>query len=134
MTQHDINNFQYHKLIVNDLEKSSDYYEKVFGIEKLLHVDENLGGRSVTEVVYKGRGASPALPFMLVKFHDATHPVVGEVVLTYVTDDLAALLDRVRAAGGTIVQDIRTREEHGVATAFVRDLEGHFMEIIHPLE
>jgi hypothetical protein len=57
----------------------------------------------------------------------------GEVILGFTTDDLAALLDRVRAAGGGVHAPIKQMPELGLRVAFATDPEGHLAELVQLL-
>jgi predicted enzyme related to lactoylglutathione lyase len=48
----------------------------------------------------------------------------------FITPDLAALLDRAKAAGGELARPIRDMPEHKVKVAFVKDNEGHLIEVV----
>ena len=124
------NQFQYTKLIVHDLDRTAAFYRNVCGLVELMRVDEKVAGRSITEIVFKGTGDDPYASLMLLKFHDAPNPSNDEVMLAYVSDDVVAFLKRVRAAGGTVAEEIRVVPENGVKVAFVRDVEGHLIEVI----
>lgn len=134
MSRPQMNEFQFTKLMVYDLEKTAAYYRDVCGLVELMRVDEKITGRSVTEIVFKGKGDNPGAPLMLLKFHDAPKASGDEVMLAYMTDDLVAFLGRVRAAGGTVAEDIRVFPEHGMKVAFVRDVEGHMMEVLESMQ
>lgn len=131
MVKPQINEFQFTKLIVFDLEKTAAFYRDVCGLVELARVEEKIAGRSITEIVFKGTdGDSLMAAFMLLKFHDAPKPSNSEVMLAYVTNDLVAFLKRVRAAGGTVAEDVRVIAETGTKVAFVHDVEGHLIEAL----
>jgi predicted enzyme related to lactoylglutathione lyase len=66
---------------------------------------------------YLGRGPSPN----------------GEVILGFTTDDLPALLERVRAAGGHVHAPIKEMAELKLRVAFATDPEGHLAELVQVL-
>lgn len=51
--------------------------------------------------------------------------------LTFIVDDIAGVVARVRAAGGTLLNDEPVTEVRpGVFLSFLRDPEGHILEIV----
>jgi predicted enzyme related to lactoylglutathione lyase len=48
------------------------------------------------------------------------------------TADLAAFLERAQKAGGKVEQAPRIIEDYKVKVAFVRDVEGHLIEVVQP--
>jgi predicted enzyme related to lactoylglutathione lyase len=52
------------------------------------------------------------------------------VILGFTTTDLAALLDRVRAAGGSAHAAAKDLPDLGVRVAFAKDPEGHLAELV----
>jgi len=70
---------------------------------------------------------------VMLKYVNRPAPPIGEVLLGFITPDLAALLKRVSASGGKVVQEARDMPEHGVRVAFVTDPEGHMAEVVQLL-
>lgn len=125
--------FGFTKLLVSDLDKTAAFYQKVCGLTELARVDDAIEGRRISEIMFNATGEGAAT-FVLLKFHDVPRPVEGEVILGFMTRDLAAFLERARAAGGTVAEDIRVQPEHGVKVAFVRDPENHLIEVVELLQ
>jgi len=124
--------FGFTKLIVGDLEKSAAFYKSVCGVVEQARIDDVLDGRPMSEVLFNP--AAPGGPtFVLLTFSDTPKPAASEVILGFITPDLDALLDRARAAGGTVVEEMGSRPELGVKVAFVRDIEGHLIEVVQML-
>jgi predicted enzyme related to lactoylglutathione lyase len=71
--------------------------------------------------------------FVLLKYPGRAPSPTGEVILGFTTDDLAALLDRVRAAGGSVHAPIKEMPELGLRVAFATDPEGHLAELVQML-
>jgi catechol 2,3-dioxygenase-like lactoylglutathione lyase family enzyme len=126
-------NFNFTKLVVGDLEKAAAFYTSVCGLSEQVRIDAEIEGRAMSEILFH-----PTAPgggtFVLLAFHDTPKPASGELILGFVTPNLGAFVERARAAGGTVVQDIRFQPEHGVSVAFVRDIEGHLIEVVQVLE
>jgi lactoylglutathione lyase len=124
--------FGFTKLIVGDLEKSAAFYKNVCGVVEQARVDDVLDGRPISEILFNP--ATPGGPtFVLFMFHDTPKPSGSEVILGFMTPDLDAFLDRARAAGGTVVEELGSRPELGVKVAVVKDLEGHLIEVVQML-
>jgi predicted enzyme related to lactoylglutathione lyase len=70
---------------------------------------------------------------ILLEFADRPRPPNGEVILGFTTDDLPALLDRIRAAGGGVHVAIRELPEMKLRVAFATDPEGHLAELVQML-
>jgi predicted enzyme related to lactoylglutathione lyase len=77
--------------------------------------------------------AAGGATFVLLAYGDTATPALAEAIILFITPDLAVLLDKVREAGGTVVEEMYDRPEHGVKVAFVRDLEGHLIEVVELL-
>jgi lactoylglutathione lyase len=124
--------FGFTKLIVGDLEKSAAFYKSVCGVVEQARVDDVLNGRPISEILF-----NPAMPggptFVLFTFHDMPKPSASEIILGFMTPDLDAFLDRARAAGGTVVEELGSRPELGVKVAVVKDIEGHLIEVVQML-
>jgi catechol 2,3-dioxygenase-like lactoylglutathione lyase family enzyme len=121
--------FGFSKLVVGDLEKCAAFYKSVCGLTEQARVDAEIEGRAISEIMFNPTEENAAT-FVLLTYHDAPRPAVGELIVGFITKDIAAFVERARAAGGTIVQEVAPRPEHGVDVAFVRDPEGHLIEVV----
>jgi predicted enzyme related to lactoylglutathione lyase len=124
--------FGFTKLLVDDLEKVAQFYKAVCGLTELYRVESEIAGRGIREILFNATGVGAAT-FVLLKFEGAPKPTNDEVILGFVTPDVAAFVDRAVAAGGRIVQEIREQPEHGVKVGFVTDVEGHLIEVVEML-
>jgi predicted enzyme related to lactoylglutathione lyase len=120
------------KLIVADLEKACVFYKSVFGLTEHNRVDAAIEGRSISEIMFNATAPGGAT-FVLLAYTDTPTPALSEAIILFVTTDLAGLLLKVPAAGGRVVDDMRDMPEHGVTVAFVRDVEGHLIEVVELL-
>ncbi len=124
--------FSFTKLQVNDLEKSAAFYAAVCGLTELTRVDSDIAGRPIREIMFQPTGDGAAM-FVLLQFMD--QPGSGnDVILGFQTEDLAGFVERALAAGGQLADPIRSMPEHGVKVAFVRDNEGHLLEVVELLQ
>jgi catechol 2,3-dioxygenase-like lactoylglutathione lyase family enzyme len=121
--------FIFTKLIVGDLERSAAFYRAICGLTEQTRISGSVGGRAMTEIIL---AADPpgAATLVLFAFHDSPTPALGDSILGFQTDDIAAFIDRALAAGGSVVQDITDLPDHRLKFAFVRDIEGHLVEAL----
>jgi lactoylglutathione lyase len=124
--------FGFTKLIVQDLEKSAAFYTTVCGLKELARVDADVNGRPISEIMYNPTGEGGAT-FVLFKFTGEHRAGSDEVILGFQTENLVEFLARVEAAGGALAQPIREMPEHGIRVAFVKDVEGHLIEVVELL-
>jgi len=120
------------KLIVADLEKAHAFYTSVFGLVETARVDAAIEGRPISEIMFQPT-ASGGSTFVLLTYPDTKKPALSEAITLFIVPDLAALPDKVHAAGGRIVEEARDMPEHGVRVVFARDNEGHLIEIVQML-
>jgi predicted enzyme related to lactoylglutathione lyase len=120
------------KLVVADLEKACAFYKSVFGLTEHNRVNAAIEGRPISEIMFHPTAPGGAT-FVLLAYTDTTAPASSEAITLFITPDLAALLEKVQAAGGTIVDAMRDMPQHGVKVAFVRDVEGHLIEVVQLL-
>ena len=119
------------KLVVGDLDKSAAFYEAVFDLERAARVDSEIDGRPIAEIIYRQSGA---MTFVLLAYTDAPKPAGGEIIIGASAEDVDALVEKVKAAGGSVVTAPVARPEHGAKVGFVRDVEGHLIEVIQFLK
>jgi lactoylglutathione lyase len=124
--------FGFSKLVVGDLERCGAFYRAVCGMEESGRYDAELGGRPIREILFRptSRGGGT---LVLLSFTDDPRPGSGEAILGFTTPDLEAFVERARAAGGSLFQAIKTIDELKLRVAFVRDPEGHLLEVVQPL-
>ena len=120
------------KLIVADLEKAHAFYTSVFGLVETARVDAAIERRQISEIMFQPT-APGGSTFVLLTYADTKKPALSEAITLFIVPDLAALPDKVYAAGGRIVEEARDMPEHGVRVVFARDNEGHLIEIVQML-
>jgi predicted enzyme related to lactoylglutathione lyase len=133
MAQHSKAHFGFTKLLVQNLEKSAQFYSEVCGLTELARVDAQIAGRPISEIMFNTTGAGAAM-FVLLKFMDDEGSTGKDVILGFQTDDVAAFVQRAVDAGGKIVDPVRDNPEHGVKVGFVSDPEGHLIEVVQVTE
>ncbi|WEK56733.1 MAG: VOC family protein [Candidatus Brevundimonas phytovorans] len=121
--------FNFSKLIVADLDRSATFYSRVFRLEELARVEDAIAGRTIREVMYKPTHEGGAT-FVLLAFDDAPTPAGGEMIVGFTVADLDAVVAEAVAAGGSLADPIRDMPEMGIRVGFIRDPEGHLLEIV----
>jgi predicted enzyme related to lactoylglutathione lyase len=124
--------FSFTKLVVGDLDKSMAFYRDVCGLAEDRRISETIGGREMSEIIMTPP-APDAAALVLFAFLDSPEPAAGDSILGFRTTDVAAFVERAVKAGGSIMQPIVDMPQHGVKVAFVRDNEGHLIEVVEPL-
>jgi len=122
------------KLVVSDLKRSEAFYRSVcgFGEGKTMHFA--LAGRAFTEIVFRHDGKNEAL--MLMAYDDGAAPTSGAAVLTFSTDDLDALAQRVLAGGGSSLarpRPLRLGTWHALIAEFA-DPDGNLLQVLQTIE
>lgn len=120
------------KLVVDDLEKMTDYYCTVFELHRgLRHTfEDGVAGEPIDEIALKARPDDAWGNFTLLKFVGRDAAKDDESILGFTTTDLEALCARVERAGGSLIGAIKDMPELGLRVAFARDPEGHLSELV----
>ena len=123
--------FAFTKLIVHDLEKMAVFYRDVYGLHAVNRVrGERIGDDEIDEIMMSPDPTAQWSSLVLLRYvHRAASPN-GELILGFTTDDLPALLERVRAAGGGVHAPIKEMPELRIRVAFATDPEGHLAELV----
>lgn len=93
-----------------------------------------LAGRAFTEIVFREDGKNEDL--MLMAYDDGQAPAPGAAVLTFSTDDLDALAQRVLAGGGAQVsgpRPLRLGTWHALIAEFT-DPDGNLLQVLQTIE
>jgi predicted enzyme related to lactoylglutathione lyase len=126
--------FGFTKLIVHDLEKLAAFYGEVYGLHAVNRVrGESIGGEEIDEIMLSPDPSAQWGSLVLLKYVARRPSPSGELILGFTTDDLPALLDRVRAAGGGVHAPIKDMPELRIRVAFATDPEGHLAELVQVL-
>ena len=115
------------KVIVEDLEKETAFYRAVLGLEQLERIQVDDDQFAVDEIAL-GTGSPTGCALVLVKDFRGDVPVTKSGLLGFNTQDLDALVERVRANGGTV--QLEPFDYEGERAAVVVDPEGQMLEII----
>ena len=125
--------FAFTKLIVHDVEKMAAFYRDVYGLHAVDRVRDQIGSEGIDEIMLSPDPKAPFGSLILLKFIDRPPSANSEVILGFTTDDLPALLDHVRAAGGAVHAPIKDMPELKIRVAFATDPEGHLAELVQVL-
>jgi len=126
--------FSFTKLIVHDLDKMSAFYTAVYGLHAVNRLrGESIGSEVIDEIMLSTDPKAPFGSLVLLKYVGRAPSPNGELILGFTSDDLPALLDRVRAAGGGIHAPIKEMPELKIRVAFATDPEGHLAELVQVL-
>jgi predicted enzyme related to lactoylglutathione lyase len=126
--------FAFTKLVVHDVEKLAAFYCAVYGLYAVNRVrGESIGGEEIDEIMLSPDPTAAYGSLVLLKYLGRAPSPSGELILGFTTDDLPALLDRVRAAGGGVHAPIKEMPELKIRVAFATDPEGHLAELVQVL-
>jgi hypothetical protein len=106
----------------------------VYGLHAVKRVrGESIGGEEIDEIMLSPDPQAQWSSLVVLRYLGRGPAPTGEVILGFTTDDLPALLGRVRAAGGGITAPIEEMPELGIRVAFATDPEGHLAELVEVL-
>lgn len=132
-------NFAMHatKLVVRDVEAAERFY-CALGLKL---VSRNSGGEGDVRQQQSWLSATGDMAshiLILTRFLELPLPerpvYPGEIWLCFQVPDVEEIERRVVAEGGRVFRRGEDRPEHGVRAAVVSDPEGHFIEIVGPME
>ncbi|MEE2665425.1 MAG: VOC family protein [Myxococcota bacterium] len=115
------------KLVVHDLERMATFYCNVYGFEQTGRIQADIAGEPIDEI-FLGKDGETAGGLILMKYVDRAAPETGEAILVFTTQDIDALFDSVRAAGGGVYLAPYQSEATPYKAGFTLDPEGHLIE------
>jgi predicted enzyme related to lactoylglutathione lyase len=126
--------FSFTKLIVHDLEKMAAFYGEAYGLHAVhRRSGESITGEEIDEIMLSADPTARYGSLVLIKYLVRGPSPNGEAILGFTTGDLPALLERIRAAGGAVVEPIREMPDLELRVAFATDPEGHLAELVQML-
>ena len=125
--------FGFTKLVVDDLEGMSAFYQAAYGLREFDRVIAEIAGNPIDEIMLGIDRAYGPGSLVLLKFTQQPAPAPGAVILGFQTDDLDALVTRVHDLGGQVPVPPKVSEVAPVRVAFVTDLEGNLAECVQLL-
>ncbi|SKA76905.1 Uncharacterized conserved protein PhnB, glyoxalase superfamily [Paucidesulfovibrio gracilis DSM 16080] len=122
---------KYTILYVENVTQSIEFYEQVFGLQrKMLHESGDYGELDTGETTLSF--SSRSLMSELGKSPGSPDPASPVFEIAFETQHVAAVLEKARSAGATVVQEVR-EEAWGQTTAYVTDNSGYLVEICSPV-
>jgi predicted enzyme related to lactoylglutathione lyase len=119
------------KLVVRDLEAMAAFYREAYGLHAVQRVSgERIGSEEIDEILLSTDSRAAWGSLVLLRYLGRKAAPTGEVILGFTTDDLPALLERVRAAGGAVAAPLLEMPERKLRVAFATDPEGHLAELV----
>jgi predicted enzyme related to lactoylglutathione lyase len=127
--------FGFAKIIVDDLDRIAAFYEQTIGFRQLQRVNDSVAGEPIEEIILvQGEGYGEGMPLIVWKWPSRPAPAASDAILGFQTADVDALVERVVAAGGAVVDPPHDKPEHGVRVAFAKDPDGRLLELVQMLQ
>ncbi|WP_068166019.1 VOC family protein [Rhodococcus phenolicus] len=124
--------FAFTKIFVDDIEAQAAFYCAAFDMTEKNRLTIGEGESAVEEIILtSGRNDDSSL--IVWRYVERPTPVPGEAVLGFNVPDVQATVRAVRESGGTIDTPIEQMPDIGFAVAFVKDPEGHLIEVTQNL-
>lgn len=126
--------FSFTKVVVSDVDSAFSFYNKVFGLVEAARVRQGEGEHVLDEIIMTASEGGHSIPSLVIqRFPNRPIPEPGEATLGFVVDDVDVTVDRALAAGGSVYRAAHAQHQHGVKVAFVRDNDGHMIELVEML-
>jgi len=123
--------FAFTKLVVRDLEGMAAFYREAYGLHAVNRVSgERIADEEIDEIILSPDPDAAYGSLVLLRYTARGASPRGELVLGFTTDDLPALLERVRAAGGAVHAPVEEMPALHLRVAFATDPEGHLAELV----
>ena len=118
----------YFKMVVEDSEVLARFYDQVFGLKEVQRFDALAADDPHLEIIISAGEGEGRISLM--HYTNKPAPARGEAAISFVVEDVDAVVAAAQAAGGTIVRAAETMEEHKVRYAIITDPEGHGIEVM----
>ncbi|HLG87011.1 MAG TPA: VOC family protein [Alphaproteobacteria bacterium] len=126
--------FAFTKLIVSDVDRLFAFYRDVFGLTEIARVRQGEGNAELDEIIMVPDGAGYSVPSLVIqRYPNRPIPSRGEATLGFMVADLEKTLEVAIKAGASIDRPARTASEHGIRVAFIKDTDGHLIEVVQQL-
>jgi predicted enzyme related to lactoylglutathione lyase len=126
--------FGFTKIIVDDLDGIAAFYQQALGFRPLQRVVDSVAGEPMEEIIMgQGETMAHGIPLVLWKFPNRPAPTASDVILGFQTANVDALVEKVKAAGGSVVEAPGDKPDHGVRVAFAKDPDGRLLELVQLL-
>ena len=123
-------NFAFTKLVVADLQQAAAFYRAVCGYGEGQTITGTIAGRPIEEIIFSRSGGGAEL--ILLTYPEGPAPSPTGVITGLSTPDQDAFQARVLAAGGTILEDVRspTFGTLDMRVGFFTDPQGYVLEVM----
>lgn len=118
------------KIIVADVDRVFDFYARVLGVEERSRVRTGAGDEALEEIISHPVGHADAPTLIIKSYINRPAPPPGELQLGFQVASVDDVVAAAVAAGGSVAKPPRDAPEHGVRVAFLKDVEGHMIEIV----
>lgn len=126
--------FGFTKIIVDDLDRIAAFYEQSMGFRQFQRVNDSVAGEPMEEIILvHGEVMGQSVPLVVWKWPKRPAPAASDAILGFQTQDVDALVAKVVAAGGSVVEAPHDKPEHGVRVAFATDPDGRLLELVQML-
>lgn len=131
----DCDQFVFTKIIVADIERAYDFYNKVFGMVEIARISNGEGLMEMHEIIMGRAGAAgiPIPTLIVQRYPNRPVPSSELVTLGFNVMDIEATVSRAVAAGAAVKVPVTTDAEHGVKVSFLTDPQGHLLEVLQYL-
>lgn len=127
--------FGFTKLIVSDVDSLFAFYAAVFDLAEMARVRQGEGENELDEIIMGAAGGGYTTPALVIqRFPNRPIPVPGEATLGFVVQDVDATVAAALAAGGSLHRAAHAQPQHGIKVAFIKDSDGHLVEVVEMLK
>lgn len=117
------------KLIVEDIDRMSEYYCALCGFAEEGRGDDQIASRPIREVYFRSDPPGTGT-FTLTKFLDRPRQPAEAIILGFVAADINQFVENAVKVGSVVIEPVQSRPDHGVKVAFVKDPEGNLIEVV----
>ena len=130
--------FKFTKIIVTDVDRLFAFYRDTFGMTQIARIRQGEGKDELDEIVMgsagSARGANAGHSLVIQRYPNRPIPACGEMTLGFIVADIDQAIKVAVAAGATIDRPVWAEAEHGIHVAFIKDPDGHLIEVVQMLE
>jgi len=123
--------FSLAKIQVQDIDAAEQFYVDALGLEVSGRVTQGEGeGLMLERIMAVPGGPRGATNFILISFPNTPCPAPGEATIGFMVEMLETAIERATAAGATLDVPPTDLPEYGLRLAFIRDPQGHRVELL----
>jgi len=127
--------FVFTKVIVADIERAFEFYNKVFGLVEIARISNGAGVTEMHEIIMGTAGSSgmPVPTLIVQRYPNKLLPSVEAIVLGFTVGNIEATIAAAVDAGASIQIPLSVHEAHGVKVVFLVDPQGIMIELLQYL-